>query len=85
MIAYTGWLKWYAQEFDIQVHAWVLMTNHVHLLLTPGSDQGVSKLIAEVACSASYKGSEYENYRKMFRGWICRSGNRCRRYVGYVS
>ncbi|WP_105104037.1 transposase [Microbulbifer pacificus] len=35
MIAYAGWLKQYATEFDIQVPAWVLMTNHVHLLVTP--------------------------------------------------
>ncbi|UHQ55801.1 transposase [Microbulbifer sp. YPW16] len=38
MIAYASWLKQYAKEFDIQVHAWVLMTNHVNLLVTPQSD-----------------------------------------------
>ncbi|WOX05508.1 transposase [Microbulbifer pacificus] len=35
MVVYAGWLKQYAKEFDIQVHAWVLMTNHVHPLVTP--------------------------------------------------
>ena len=45
MIAYAGWLKQYVKEFDVQVRAWVLMTNHVHLLVTPQSDQGVSQMM----------------------------------------
>jgi len=31
-----------------QVHAYVLMTNHVHLLVTPGSTGGVSKMLQAV-------------------------------------
>ena len=42
MIAYAGWLKQYAKEVDIQVHASVLMTKHAHLPVTPKSDQGVN-------------------------------------------
>lgn len=30
------------------VHAWVLMTNHVHLLLTPDDDSGLSRLMQAV-------------------------------------
>ncbi len=33
--AYIGWLKKYATKYEIEIHAWVLMTNHVHLLCTP--------------------------------------------------
>jgi REP element-mobilizing transposase RayT len=33
--AYITWLKTYAAKFKIEIHAWVLMTNHVHLLCTP--------------------------------------------------
>jgi putative transposase len=32
---YLHWLKQFADKFDCAVHAYVLMTNHVHLLLTP--------------------------------------------------
>lgn len=42
MTAYLGWLKDYAKKFDVEIHAWVLMTNHVHLLCTPRSVGGVS-------------------------------------------
>ena len=34
-ISYAGWLREYATQCQVQVHAWVFMTNHVHLLLTP--------------------------------------------------
>ena len=29
--AYIHWLKEYAEKCLVDVHAWVLMTNHVHL------------------------------------------------------
>ncbi len=33
---YLDWLAEYAEKTDCRVHAYVLMTNHVHLLLSPG-------------------------------------------------
>jgi len=38
-LAYLGWLEEYAKEGDCAIHAYVLMTNHVHLLLTPQNIQ----------------------------------------------
>jgi putative transposase len=32
---YLDWLEEYAQSTECSVHSYVLMTNHVHLLLTP--------------------------------------------------
>ena len=32
------------RRFDCQVHAYVLMSNHTHLLLTPGAPPGISRL-----------------------------------------
>ncbi len=45
MAAYANWLGEYAKKFDVEIHGWVLMTNHVHLLLTPKDEIGVSKLM----------------------------------------
>ena len=42
---YAKWLKEYAEKFDVAVHAWVFMSNHVHLLLTPSCCQCMSLLI----------------------------------------
>ena len=32
---YSYWLYEYSLTYDVEVHAWVFMTNHVHLLVTP--------------------------------------------------
>ena len=31
--AYAAWLREYASKYQVDIHAWVFMTNHVHLLL----------------------------------------------------
>jgi putative transposase len=38
--AYLGWLKEYAKENGCAIHAYVLMTNHVHLPITPRTSSG---------------------------------------------
>ena len=43
--AYANWLKEGAIKFDLRVHAWVFMTNHVHLLVTPLQNGAVSRLM----------------------------------------
>ena len=42
---YLDKLKEYSQKYKVAVHSYVLMTNHVHLLLTPSDEIGVSRLI----------------------------------------
>jgi len=34
-VAYAGWLHEYSIKHSVEIHAWVFMTNHVHLLVTP--------------------------------------------------
>jgi len=45
LAAYANWLEEYAREWDVAVHAWVFMTNHVHLLLTPNREDSISKMM----------------------------------------
>lgn len=33
------------EKYECQIHSYVLMTNHVHLLVTPMMEQGISKLM----------------------------------------
>jgi putative transposase len=42
-LSYRGWLIAAAQEYGLKVHAHVLMTNHVHLLVTPKAAQSLPK------------------------------------------
>jgi putative transposase len=43
--AYANWLAEGLKKFGLQLHAWVFMTNHVHLLLTPSDDNATSNLM----------------------------------------
>ncbi|HHH42564.1 MAG TPA: transposase [Gammaproteobacteria bacterium] len=43
--AYARWLREYAERYRVELHAWVFMTNHVHLLMTPETGNGISKLM----------------------------------------
>jgi putative transposase len=43
--AYLAWLKEGADKHGCAIHAYCLMTNHVHLLLTPESQEAISKTI----------------------------------------
>jgi putative transposase len=45
MKAYVTWLKQYAKKYKVSIHAWVLMTNHVHLLCTPSTANGISQMM----------------------------------------
>lgn len=42
---YLDWLKEYAGKTGCSIHAYVLMTNHVHLLLSSASSDGVGALM----------------------------------------
>jgi len=42
---FLEWLEKYSLESDSSVHAYVLMTNHIHLLVTPKTDDGLAKLM----------------------------------------
>ena len=44
-LAYLRLLRESAQEADCRVHAYCLMTNHVHLLLTPGGPAACARLM----------------------------------------
>ena len=42
---YLDDLKEAAKKYDCRVHAYVLMTNHVHILVTPMVDHGISNMM----------------------------------------
>jgi len=42
---YLSWMKEAAEKYGCSVHAYVLMTNHVHVLVTPGDSTGVSRMM----------------------------------------
>lgn len=51
---YQFWLdllKASARQFEVAVHAYVLMPNHVHLLVTPATSEGLSRMMQAIGRS----------------------------------
>ncbi len=46
--AYLHWLKELSKKYRIDMHAWVLMTNHVHLLCTPWQENAISQMMQSI-------------------------------------
>ncbi len=42
-------------RYDVALHAWLLMTNHIHLLVTPGAETGISRAM-------QWLGAHYAHY-----------------------
>jgi len=62
--AYAHWLREAAERWNVAVHAWVFMSNHVHLLATPGAPEAISGMMQDL-------GRRYVRY---FNGRWQRSG-----------
>ncbi|MDH5654237.1 MAG: transposase [Gammaproteobacteria bacterium] len=43
--AYAHWLAEYSHKYRVAIHAWVFMTNHVHLLATPETGDGLTRMM----------------------------------------
>ena len=46
--AYRSWLREASELYDCKIHAYVLMTNHVHILLSADDTRNISKLSQSV-------------------------------------
>lgn len=46
--AYLDWLREGAERYQCAIHAYVLMTNHVHVLATPADAEGISRMMQYV-------------------------------------
>jgi putative transposase len=69
MKAYITWLKEYAEKFNVDIHAWVLMTNHVHLLCTPNSSSAVSSMMQSLGRKyVQYFNRRYERSGTLWEG-----------------
>jgi putative transposase len=44
-LAYLAWLQDYAGKYDVDILAYCLMTNHIHLIAVPTREDGLEKLL----------------------------------------
>ena len=86
---YLNAMRLAAETYDVAVHAYVLMTNHVHLLLTPGATRAVSQFMQSIGRRyVLYFNSNHERtgtlWEGRFRSSIVDSGEyllACYRYI----
>ncbi|MEX0740625.1 MAG: transposase [Pseudohongiella sp.] len=71
----------HARFYDVHVHAFCLMTNHVHFLLTPQREDGISCVTRVVGSSyAGYINKKYERTGTLWEGRHHASLVQTRRY-----
>ena len=67
--AYLNWLKEYSVKFSVDIHAWVLMTNHVHLLCSPQESGAVSQMMQSVGRRyVQYFNHQYQRSGTLWEG-----------------
>ena len=81
--------RYQALKFDCAIHAYVLMTNHVHLLLTAATAEGPSMLMKHLGqCYVQYLNRTHDRSSTLWEGrFKSRIGQehdyflRCHRYT----
>lgn len=67
--AYAYWLSEGAARYQVQVHGWVFMTNHVHLLLRPLKELALSRLMQSLGRRyVAYFNYSYARSGTLFEG-----------------
>lgn len=80
--AYANWLYEATQTCGVAVHAWVFMTNHVHLLVTPASETGLSECMQRLGRQyVRYFNRRYDRTGTLFEGRFRSSLIQTRRYL----
>lgn len=59
---YLEWLKNYSVRYEVDVLAYCLMTNHIHLVLVPATEQGLQQVLKPLHM-------RYAQYINRSRGW----------------
>lgn len=79
---FLGQLQALADQIGISVHAYCLMTNHVHLLLTPHSELGCTTLMKHLSQRhAQYINRVYERTGSLWDGRFRSCPTESRRYI----
>ncbi len=61
-LIYLEWLKFYCEKHNVSVFAYCLMTNHVHLVLTPHSENGLQRVLKPLHM-------RYSQHINKIKGW----------------
>lgn len=66
---FLGWLKESAKEFKVAIHAYVLMPDHLHLLATPTTVEGLAQMMQRVGrYYVPWYNAKYARNGSLFQG-----------------
>ncbi len=66
---YYMYLARHGEEFGLDIHAWVLMGNHAHLLVTPHTGEALSSFMKTLSHRyAQYYNAKYDRTGKLWEG-----------------
>ena len=63
---YIDLMAHWCQKHDVQIWAWCLMPNHVHLIAVPQTEEGLARAIGE----AHRRYTRHVNFRQQWRGHL---------------
>ncbi len=82
LLMYLGFLREHAIEGKCTIHAYCLMSNHIHLLATPENNDGISIMMKGIAQGyAQYFNKRYERSGPLWEGRYKSSQAFSQRYV----
>lgn len=71
-LAYLEWLRLAAEHYGLLIHAYVLMTNHVHLLATPIAADSIGKTLQSLGRRyVQYFNFSYSRTGTLWEGRYC--------------
>ncbi|MES2318434.1 MAG: transposase [Pseudomonadota bacterium] len=66
---FLAWLKESAREFKVAIHAYVLMPNHLHLLASPSTVEGLAQMMQRVGrYYVPWYNAKYKRTGSLFQG-----------------
>jgi putative transposase len=67
--SFLAFLEWEAAEYHVRIHAFVLMTNHFHLIVTPTTVEGLPQMMKEIGGRyVSYYNRKYDRIGTLWNG-----------------
>ena len=60
--AYLSWLKEYSEKYQVEILAYCLMTNHIHLVVVPATEDGLQRVLKPLHM-------RYAQHINRERGW----------------
>ncbi|HZW12963.1 MAG TPA: transposase [Noviherbaspirillum sp.] len=68
-VAFLRWLREAARQFKVAIHAYVLMPNHLHLLVSPQDQTGLGKMMQWIGRHyVPYFNSKYQRTGTLWQG-----------------